>query len=72
MTGINAEQAERFINGLIERIEDQILMINDQTLQVTVSAGLVKATPDNLIVSCREADNLAYSARQNGGNQLAR
>ncbi len=72
MSGINAEQAERFINGLIERIEDQILMINDQSLQVTVSAGLVTATQGNLLLSCREADNLAYSARQNGGNQLAK
>lgn len=71
MAGITAEQAERFLNSLIEKVEDQILIINDQTVQVTISAGLVKATPDNLLVSSREADNLAYSAKQNGGNQLA-
>ena len=71
MTGITAEQAERFLNSLIERVEDQILMINDQTVQVTVSAGLVKAASGNLLVGSREADNLAFSAKQNGGNQLA-
>ena len=71
LSGIQLEQAERLMNGLIEKIEDHIMLINGQSVQTTLSVGLTTISKETLLQNYREADNLLYSARKNGGNQLA-
>lgn len=70
LTGVSFEQAQRLISSLIEHIENHIVMLNEENIHLTVSGGLVKSDPNSVMKSCSEADNLVYSAKQNGGGQL--
>lgn len=73
MRGISTADAELVADRLRESISENQVVLGENSIQVTVSIGLVSGpskacfSPDDMI---READALLYQAKKNGRNQV--
>lgn len=70
---ISIENAEIIVNKIREKIEENKILFDNNTIQVTASFGLTKImgnTEENFENSFKTADEALYLAKTNGRNRV--
>jgi diguanylate cyclase (GGDEF)-like protein len=64
------ETAEQIALRLLKEVENTRLSIDDKTVKVTISIGMVEAVPSRheVLTSFTAADNALYASKHNGRN----
>jgi diguanylate cyclase (GGDEF)-like protein len=70
MIGLDSEKAAKLVDGFRHIVEDHIAMFDEMSFSFTISAGVVSAEKHSLIELLQQADNRAYIAKEEGGNQV--
>ncbi|MDX1452006.1 MAG: response regulator [Oleiphilaceae bacterium] len=70
MVGLNLEQAATLAENFREIVEDHIVLLDGFSFNFTISGGVVSSDTLSLTEMIKEADNLLYTAREEGANQI--
>ncbi|MCG8609147.1 MAG: diguanylate cyclase [Pseudomonadales bacterium] len=70
LPGLRTEQAIKLIENFREMIEDHLILLEQDSLTITFSAGLAGFNGESLTDLMRIADTRLYSAKNSGRNQL--
>ncbi len=71
LVGLNQEQAATLTENFREIVEDHIVLLDGFSFNFTISGGVVSDEKLGLVDMIKEADNILYTAREEGANQIS-
>lgn len=70
LSGLDTNKAATLLENFRELVEDHIIMLDNTSVTITVSAGIALDQNNNLDELMNEADRQLYNAKQSGRNQI--
>jgi len=71
LTGLDINKACTLLENFRELIEDHIIMLDNTSVSITISAGIAQDQNNNIDELMNEADRQLYQAKESGRNQIS-